>query len=154
MSCCPPQIKLADFGFARSIVSGNVRELSQTYCGSAAYAAPEVIQGQPYNPLMSDMWSMGVVLYIMVCAIMPFDDSSHRRMLEDQLAKRWAFHPDRKALIDPNCRRMVRHLLEPDLTKRASMRLVLTSAWLKAPSAENFLGDLAKVAQGNQEATK
>ena len=125
----------------------NMRVLSETYCGSAAYAAPEVLQGRPYNPLMSDMWSMGVVLYIMVCAVMPFNDASHRKMLADQRNKRWSFTPDRRSQISPHCRRLVRHLLEPDLTQRATMRLVQTSPWLSRSTTEDFVGDLASVAR-------
>ena len=58
------------------------RVLSRTYCGSAAYAAPEILKGNPYNPKMYDVWSMGCVLFIIVCASMPFDDSNMRKMLK------------------------------------------------------------------------
>ncbi|NWI11725.1 TSSK1 kinase, partial [Crypturellus soui] len=76
-------IKLSDFGFSRPLnrdENGQI-VLSKTFCGSAAYAAPEVLQGVPCNPKFCDIWSLGVILYIMVCALMPFDDSNIRKMV-------------------------------------------------------------------------
>ncbi|NXQ89627.1 TSSK1 kinase, partial [Nyctibius grandis] len=76
-------IKLSDFGFSKSLArdeNGSVI-LSKTFCGSAAYAAPEVLQGIPCDPRISDMWSLGVILYTMVHAFMPFDDSNVKKMI-------------------------------------------------------------------------
>jgi len=39
---------------------------SETFCGSYAYAAPEILMGVPYIPQMADVWSMGIIAYVMV----------------------------------------------------------------------------------------
>ncbi|NXN41181.1 TSSK1 kinase, partial [Rhinoptilus africanus] len=79
-------IKLSDFGFSKSLSRDENGKtiLSKTFCGSAAYAAPEVLQGIPCDPKISDMWSLGVILYTMVYALMPFDDSNVRNMISIQ----------------------------------------------------------------------
>ena len=52
---------------------------------SPAYAAPEVLRGTPYNPMLSDSWSLGVVLFIAVTGLKPFDNSDVPRMVNMQL---------------------------------------------------------------------
>lgn len=61
-------IKITDFGFAKRIypVKSVQDMLSETYCGSYAYASPEILKGIAYDPFISEVWSMGVVLYTMV----------------------------------------------------------------------------------------
>lgn len=82
--CTNNQIKIADFGFARILLP---KELSKTFCGSAAYAAPELLQGLPYHGTMADIWSLGVILYIMICSSMPFRDTNIKTLLSDQVHK-------------------------------------------------------------------
>ena len=62
-------LKLSDFGFARFMKKDDV---SKTFCGSAAYAAPEILQGIPYSGFGYDVWSVGVILYIMVRFVFVF----------------------------------------------------------------------------------
>lgn len=79
-------VKLTDFGFARRLdfdQKGGI-VLSDTYCGSAAYAAPEVLKGVAYDPRAYDMWSLGCVLYIMVTGVMPFDDQNLAATIKKQ----------------------------------------------------------------------
>ena len=67
------KIKLVDFGLSNSYKYGT---LLQTACGSPCYAPPEMISGKEYQPLYSDLWSCGVVLYCMLVGKLPFDDDS------------------------------------------------------------------------------
>ena len=64
-------LKLADFGFARDVGIGD--SLSDTFCGSTVYAAPEILTATDmYDPRWADAWSCGVVLYAMLTAKMPY----------------------------------------------------------------------------------
>jgi len=82
-------VRIGDFGFARLYLPGE--EKSRTFCGSLSYAPPEVIHGDPYNPLLGDLWSIGIVLFIMLNKSMPFDDSGTRKMYESQMNRTWKF---------------------------------------------------------------
>ena len=78
-------ILLSDFGFARTqpVECGTgKRRLSSTFCGSYAYAPPEILRGIAYDGTRSDVWSLGVVLFTMLCAKLPFDDSNLKLLLE------------------------------------------------------------------------
>jgi len=110
------------------------RVLSQTYCGSAAYAAPEVASGTPYNPKLADVWSLGIILYIMVNATMPFDDSNLKKLLKDQLARKWDFRSRVKDVLTPTLTKLVRDILEPDITQRITLERISTHDWVRRDS--------------------
>ncbi|XP_071453559.1 testis-specific serine/threonine-protein kinase 3 [Hetaerina americana] len=131
-------VKLADFGFARFCSDkDNRRVLSRTYCGSAAYAAPEVVGGIPYNPKLADVWSLGIILYIMLNASMPFDDSNPRRLLKDQTTRNWDFRKKMQFVISSLAKALVRQILEPDITLRPNLEMILTDAWLSREANGN-----------------
>lgn len=123
--------KITDFGFARFCTNddGDVVQ-SQTYCGSTAYAAPEVISGIPYNPKMSDVWSLGVILFIMLNASMPFDDSNMKKLLKDQMNKNWHFRSSVSETLCSRAKHLIRVLLEPDPTLRLSLSKALKDDWV------------------------
>lgn len=125
-------VKLADFGFARFCADGDGRRvLSQTYCGSAAYAAPEVVSGTPYNPKLADVWSLGIILFIMLNASMPFDDSNLRKLLKDQMSRNWVFRSRVRDTVSALAKSIVRHILEPDITLRLTLERVLGHEWVR-----------------------
>ncbi|XP_011342762.1 testis-specific serine/threonine-protein kinase 1 isoform X2 [Ooceraea biroi] len=124
-------VKLADFGFARYMIDGRgKRVLSDTYCGSLSYAAPEVLRGFPYNPKISDVWSLGVILYILLNKAMPFDEDNIKRLYEQQVARRWKFRSKVADVLTDHVKRLVNSLLEPDVSKRWRLDQIMHSDWI------------------------
>ena len=72
-----PTLKLADFGFARSLPSTS---LAETLCGSPLYMAPEILRYEKYDA-KADLWSVGTVLYEMMTARPPFRAQNHVDLL-------------------------------------------------------------------------
>ena len=64
-------VKIADFGLSNIMTDGT---FLKTSCGSPNYAAPEVISGMLYAGPEVDIWSTGVILYVLLCGKLPFDD--------------------------------------------------------------------------------
>ncbi|XP_010602027.1 testis-specific serine/threonine-protein kinase 2 [Fukomys damarensis] len=126
-------VKLSDFGFSKRCLRDGCGRilLSKTFCGSAAYAAPEVLQGIPYQPKVYDIWSLGVILYIMVCGCMPYDDSNIKRMLRTQKEHRVDF--PRSKNLSGECKDLVRRILQPDVNRRLHIDEILSHAWLQPP---------------------
>ncbi|KAK6614454.1 hypothetical protein H4I96_00775 [Botrytis cinerea] len=65
-------VKLVDFGFTREY-EGKASYL-QTFCGTICYSAPEMLKGEKYAGEKVDVWSLGVILYALLCGELPFDD--------------------------------------------------------------------------------
>ncbi|XP_009978263.1 PREDICTED: testis-specific serine/threonine-protein kinase 3 [Tauraco erythrolophus] len=122
-------LKLTDFGFAKWLPKGR-QELSWTFCGSTAYAAPEVLQGMPHDSCKGDIWSMGVILYALLCARLPFDDTNIPKMLHEQ--QRGISVPGHLG-ISNKCQNLLKMLLEPDMTLRPSIEGVSRHPWLTNP---------------------
>src|SRR5437762_13541888 len=72
-----PILKIADFGFARSLPSTS---LAETLCGSPLYMAPEILRYERYDA-KADLWSVGAVLYEMVTGRPPFRAQNHVELL-------------------------------------------------------------------------
>ncbi|KAJ8917714.1 hypothetical protein NQ315_005163 [Exocentrus adspersus] len=128
-------VKLGDFGFARFCkdkFGENV--MSDTFCGSAAYAAPEILQGVFYDPKMYDIWALGCILYVMLTASMPFDDTNIKRMVIDQISRSiyavtilWTDYSN-------DLKKLINSLLDPDISRRATITQVANCAWLEESS--------------------
>ena len=82
-------IKVADFGLAR-LVSGT--DLMKTACGTPGYVAPEVLKNQGYDSGAVDMWSAGVILYILLCGFPPFYEEELPALFDQIMNARYSSH--------------------------------------------------------------
>lgn len=76
ISLCPEyyRVKLADFGFSKLTLTQN--QPLTTFCGSPAYAAPELFQAQNYQGGPVDMWALGIVLFFLLTGLLPYRGST------------------------------------------------------------------------------
>ncbi|KAI5692302.1 hypothetical protein M8J76_001897 [Diaphorina citri] len=121
--------KLADFGFSRLLRTP--KELSNTFCGTTSYAAPEIIRNSPYNPKLADIWSLGVVLYRILNKKYPFGDpgTRNRDVLKKQEGKEYLFN--RKYEISIGAKQLIGRMLEPNPKHRPNAKDVQNHAWIQ-----------------------
>lgn len=127
------KIKIGDFGFAQWCRDqSGIYRFSDTFCGSTAYAAPEILQGFCYDPKLYDIWALGCILYIMTTATMPFDDSNIISMIKYQLTRKIRVITSSWVKYSKNLRLLQNALLEPDVIKRISIEQVMVHPWINA----------------------
>ncbi|KAL4796727.1 Serine/threonine-protein kinase atg1 [Aspergillus venezuelensis] len=103
-----PLLKLADFGFARSLPATS---LAETLCGSPLYMAPEILRYEKYDA-KADLWSVGTVLYEMVAGKPPFRATNHVELLRKiEVAKDRIKFPDENPASE-EIKALVRGLLK------------------------------------------
>ncbi|CAF3334916.1 unnamed protein product [Rotaria socialis] len=117
--------------------------LSRTFCGSAAYAAPEILRGQEYNPKLYDIWSAGCILYIMIYSKMPFDDSDIKKMIEAQMTKGGLrFGSEGSSEVQD----LIARMLQSEVTQRWPIELIQKHPWLaKQTNTDNHGSSISYV---------
>ncbi|OWR46801.1 putative serine/threonine-protein kinase NIM1 [Danaus plexippus plexippus] len=118
-------IKLADFGFSNEYTAGS--PLS-TWCGSPPYAAPELFEGRQYDGPKADIWSLGVVLYVLVCGALPFDGCTLSELRAVVLSGKFRI----PYFMSQECEHLIRHMLVVEPERRLSLRGVARHRWLQA----------------------
>ncbi|KAJ4457635.1 putative serine threonine protein kinase [Paratrimastix pyriformis] len=121
------EMKVADFGMAITLPPG---QTDCAYCGSPEYMAPEVALRQPYTPKI-DVWSAGVVLYVMIMRRYPFNApfTSLPQATALVAGLPWA-EVERRA--GPGPRRLLEGMLRVDPTQRLTIQQVVQDPWVQS----------------------
>uniref|UniRef100_A0A1E1XBQ5 SNF-related serine/threonine-protein kinase n=1 Tax=Amblyomma aureolatum TaxID=187763 RepID=A0A1E1XBQ5_9ACAR len=121
-------VKLTDFGFSNKFCPGQKLETS---CGSLAYSAPEILLGDSYDAPKVDVWSLGVILYMLVCGHAPFQEANDSETLTMIMDCKYTIPP----YVSDDCKRMIARMLIRDPDKRASLEEIAADPWLTTGDA-------------------
>jgi len=128
---CDSQVKLVDFGFAKGCVDDlrDGRGDLRTYCGTAAYVAPEVLNREMYGT-RADMWSVGVTLYVLLGGYPPFKNDEKRILFKQIQNADFKFHKEFWDCVSDDAKSLISRLLTVDTSKRLTAKQVLQSTWM------------------------
>uniref|UniRef100_A0A4W6BRQ8 Maternal embryonic leucine zipper kinase n=1 Tax=Lates calcarifer TaxID=8187 RepID=A0A4W6BRQ8_LATCA len=118
-------LKLIDFGLCAKPKGGLGYEL-MTCCGSPAYAAPELIQGKAYIGSEADVWSMGVLLFALLCGYLPFDDDNCMVLYRKITRGKY----DNPRWLSPGSVLLLNQMMQVDPKRRLTVRQLLDHPWV------------------------
>ncbi|KAG4033425.1 hypothetical protein MFRU_005g04320 [Monilinia fructicola] len=116
-------IKIIDFGLSNLFAP---RNHLKTFCGSLYFAAPELLQAKAYTGPEVDVWSFGIVLYVLVCGKVPFDDQS-MPALHAKIKRGIVDYPN---WLSPECKHLISRMLVTDPKQRATLQEIMTHQWM------------------------
>lgn len=120
-------LKISDFGLSALVESKQQDGLLHTTCGTPAYVAPEVINRRGYDGTKADIWSCGVVLYVLLAGYLPFQDSNLMEMYR-KIGKAEYKCP---SWFPPEARRLLSRMLDPYPSSRITLAKIRASSWFR-----------------------
>jgi len=117
-------IKINDFGLSNVMKPGF---FFQTSCGSPLYSSPEILMETNYVGPEVDVWSMGVILFAMVCGYIPWEGNDMRSQVNQAMKAKFNV-PD---YVSPECNHLIHRMLTVDRHKRATLSELREHPWVK-----------------------
>jgi len=124
------EVKIADFGLSKII---DKDKMMQTACGTPGYFAPEVLNAEGYDKEV-DMWSVGVITYILLCGFPPFYSESVPEVFEQIMKAEYDYPEEYWDEISAEAKDFIDHLLVVDVSKRLTAEQSLNHPWLRQSS--------------------
>ena len=116
--------KICDFGVSREL---SPEEIINEQCGTPAYLAPEIVNDKGYSGYKADVWSMGVLLFVLVTGIMPFKACTVEELNKAILKGKFEF-PKNQSLSD-ELKDLLGKMLEVDVKRRIDSTKILSHKW-------------------------
>ena len=115
-------LKISDFGLS-SFYSND--KLLSTPCGTPCYAAPEMLKGEEYHGLFTDIWSCGIILYAMLCGYLPFGES------DDDLLSKHIIRGDFEIpeFLSFNAKDLLKNIMNTNPMERFDLEQIKTHPW-------------------------
>jgi len=123
-------IKVVDFGFAIECDGFNITQ----QVGTPGYIAPEILLKHAYGKPV-DMWSFGVILYILLGGYPPFHDDNQSKLFAKIKKGEFVFHPEYWGGVSEEAMDMIRRLLDVNMTTRMTVDQALAHPWVQADVA-------------------
>jgi len=120
-------IKIADFGFSKDFNEDKL----QTSCGSPGYVAPEVLTSESYDKSV-DMWSIGVIIYILLCGYPPFYADNAPALFKKIMDVKYDFDDPSWDDVSEDAKDLIRHLLVKNPDERYTAQQCKEHPWIKA----------------------
>ena len=132
--------KLIDWGFAYQ--RKFTEELCEKRLGTDGYMSPQIILRKKYSPEKNDVWSLGVVIFLLLVQVFPYNESSIHNIneyLQSIIDNNWTgfwnshvkYNSKAKILYDSDFRNLIQNMLNPDQTKRYDLQEVLNHKWFQ-----------------------
>ena len=119
-------VKISDFGFAKRV--SHPYSL-RTQCGTEGYVAPEILEHRPAYDVQCDMWSLGVVLYLVLGGYRPFRGEP-REMIKQIRYGEYKFHKRYWKEISDDAKHLITRMLTVNPALRITATLALQSDWI------------------------
>lgn len=120
-------LKVSDFGLSAFVESNCQDGLLHTTCGTPAYVAPEVISRKGYDGAKADIWSCGVILYVLLAGYLPFHDANLLLLYKKASKAEYRF----PAWFSPEARKLVSKMLDPNPNTRISTSKIMETPWFR-----------------------
>ena len=127
------RVKLSDFGLSK--ILSKKTNLVKTPCGSPCYASPETLSGLPYNGLISDMWSTGVLMYACVVGQLPWTKRNQNELFK-QIKTADYVVPE---FLSEDCVDLIKKLMTTDTTKRLTAEEALAHPWFDSLANTQYI---------------
>jgi len=123
LSADKKNLVISDFGLSTGMQGS--RNLLKTRCGTVHYISPEVAKGDPYVGMASDIWSIGIIVYAMVTATLPFDGPSSVAVLKKIVRGEFHMPPT----LPPELQDLIRKMLNVDPKERITIPHIKLHPW-------------------------